>query len=157
VSRSGSTEFHGGLRSFNRNEALNANNFFNNARGRDAQGKEILPRPLYRYITYGYDVGGPVYLPRFGKGGRGVKEIDKLFFFVNQEFYRQLAPNPQRSIRVPTLAERSGDFSNSINQGGGRAFIFDPTKRLPDGRQFPCTVDHTLSNPGGCFVSNNRL
>jgi len=105
VTKSGTTEFHGGAHLFHRHEGLNANSFFNNTNNR--------PRSLYRYNTVGFDIGGPVYLPRF-EGGLGAKKVNNLFFFVNQEFYRQLVPNPLRFIRVPTEKERAGDFSESV-------------------------------------------
>ncbi len=149
VTKSGTTEFHGGAHFFHRHEGLNANNFLNNANG--------LPRPLYRYNTFGFDIGGPFYLPRFGEGGPAVKKINDLFFFVNQEFYRQLVPNLSRGIYVPTPAERDGDFGKSLNQVGGRVFINDPTKRDANGNLLPCDARNTLSNPGGCFVHNGQL
>src|SRR5262245_16726218 len=52
TTRSGTSEYHGSGRYFRRHDSLNANNFFNNARG--------VPRPLYRYNFYGWDLGGPV-------------------------------------------------------------------------------------------------
>jgi hypothetical protein len=151
VTKSGTTEYHGGAHFFHRHEGLNANNFFNNAQGRNAQGKEVLPRPLYRYNTFGYDVGGPFALPRFSEGGSAVKKIENLFFFLNQEFYRQLAPNPQRSIRVPTADERIGNFRNSINQQGNPVFLRDPSKTGA------CTSSNTPANPGACFVHNGQI
>ncbi|MGH9837898.1 MAG: carboxypeptidase regulatory-like domain-containing protein [Blastocatellia bacterium] len=149
VTKSGTTELHGGAHFYHRHEGLNANNFVNNANG--------LPRPLYRYKTFGFDIGGPFYLPRFGEGGAAVKKIENLFFFVNQEFYRQLVPNLPRGINVPTPAERGGDFSKSLNQVGGRVFINDPTKKDANGNPLPCDARNTLPNPGGCFVHNGRL
>ncbi|HKX28949.1 MAG TPA: TonB-dependent receptor [Blastocatellia bacterium] len=99
VTRSGTSEFHGSGRYFRRHDSLNANNFFNNARG--------LPRPLYRFNFYGWDFGGPV-------PGIGTRDNRKLFFFVNQEYYDQLVPQLNSvNIRVPTLAERQGNFSQS--------------------------------------------
>src|SRR5581483_7969794 len=48
VSKSGTKDFHGGGRYFHRHEGLNANNYFRNAQGRNAQGVEIQPRNFYR-------------------------------------------------------------------------------------------------------------
>ncbi len=122
VSKSGTKEFHGGGRYFHRHEGLNSNNYFRNAQGLNAQGVEIQPRNLYRYNNVGYDVGGPVYLPFIGFN----KEKNKLFFYWNQEWYEQLAPVGARNIRVPTAAERMGDFSQTTDGAGARIFIKDP-------------------------------
>jgi len=126
VSKSGTREFHGGGRYFHRNEGLNANNYFRNAQQVDAfrnNGKSA--RPFYRYANVGYDIGGPVYLPFLGFN----KEKNKLFFYWNQEWYEQLVPEGVRNIRVPTAAERNGDFSQTtdgVGATGAKIFIRDP-------------------------------
>ena len=120
VTQSGGKDFHGSARLFHRHEGLNANNYFRNAEGRNSNGEEIQPRPLYRYNYTGYDIGGPVPL------GAWNRNRDKLFFFWNQEFYRQLEPAFARNIRVPTEAERRGDFSETVDGNGNKIFIRDP-------------------------------
>src|SRR5215475_7111162 len=122
VSKSGTREFHGGGRYFHRNEGLNANNYFRNAAQTEAfrnDGKSA--RPLYRYTNVGYDIGGPVYLPFLGFN----KEKNKLFFYWNQEWYQQFVPEGERRIRVPTQAERNGDFSQTKDNVGNQIFIRD--------------------------------
>jgi hypothetical protein len=111
TTRSGTNEYHGGGRYFRRHDSLNADSFFNNA--------NRLPRPIYRYNFYGYDFSGPV--PFIGE-----KDRRKLFFFFSQEYYRQVVPEAARNIRVPTEAERSGDFSQTTDGAGNRIFIKDP-------------------------------
>ncbi len=151
VTKSGTTEFHGGLRYYHRHEGLNANGFFNNAAGRFGDddgikpgdkcfgagpcfGQERLPRPINRYRSFGYELGGPVYVPHFSKG---VKRLDNLFFYVNQEFYRQRVPNVPRTLRVPTVEEREGKFGSTIIpknqffQGGRLLNLFPLPNRVP--------------------------
>jgi len=53
--KSGGRDFHGLASYFKRNEVLNANDFFNNRLGR--------LRPRYRFDTWNYQIGGPVYIP----------------------------------------------------------------------------------------------
>jgi hypothetical protein len=77
ITRGGSKQFHGSTGFYLRNEAFNANSFFNN--------KQNLERPSYRYNIFSYTVSGPVILPNFNK------DRSKLFFFFSQEFQRQLA------------------------------------------------------------------
>lgn len=145
VTKSGTRDFHGTGRYFRRHDSLNANNYFNNARR--------VPRNLYRYDYGGFDIGGPVYLPKpvFGPLGGWNQGKDKLFFFFSQEFYEQLIPEAARNIRVPTLAERSGDFSATTDGPGNRIFLRDP---LMTGT---CNATNTPQNPGACFVYQGRL
>lgn len=144
TTKSGTNEFHGTGRYFRRHDSLNANNFFNNARG--------VARPLYRYNYYGFDIGGPVYLPRFGEGGSALfNGKNKLYFFFNQEYYRQLIPSSLRTLRVPTERERNGDFSQTTDGNGTRIAIRDSTK------PGTCTNANTDANPGACFTFNGRV
>src|SRR5262249_13087567 len=111
-------------RYFRRHDSLNANTFFNNARG----GQGTFSRPLYRFNFYGWDFGGPVIAPRFGEGGKPFwNGKEKLFFFVNQDYYSQLVPQLSSvNIRVPTALERAGDFSQSVDGSGNKIYIKDP-------------------------------
>ncbi|MEO7652675.1 MAG: carboxypeptidase-like regulatory domain-containing protein, partial [Bryobacteraceae bacterium] len=74
ITKSGTRELHGLFSYFKRHEQFNANSFFNNRLG--------LAKPRYRYNTWNYNVGGPIYIP-----GKFNKNRDKLFFFWSQEFW----------------------------------------------------------------------
>jgi Carboxypeptidase regulatory-like domain/TonB-dependent Receptor Plug Domain len=152
VTKGGTNEFHGGGRYFHRHEGLNANNYFRNAQGRNAQGVEIQPRNLYRYNYVGYDIGGPIWIPGVGFN----KDKDKLFFYWNQEFYRQLIPQGARNIRVPSALERSGDFSQTVDGNGARIFIRDPQKTgaCNAGDQTACFPDNKI--PQNRWYSNGQ-
>jgi hypothetical protein len=157
VSKSGTSEFHGGARYFHRHEGLNANNYFRNAQGRDPQGVEVQPRNLYRYNNVGYDIGGPIYLPEkiFGPIGGFNKDKDKLFFYWNQEWYEQLAPEGARNIRVPTLAERNGDFSQTVDGNGNPITVINPDTRQPyPGNIIPANDINRLRFPSGQAILN---
>ena len=123
TTKGGSNEFHANARWFHRHEGLNANNFFNNMRGRQADGSEVSPRALYRYNYAGYQVSGPVLLP----GTNFNRNKDKLFFFFGQEYYRQLIPGGITNVRVPTPAELGGDFSQTLDGFGAPVVVRDPT------------------------------
>ena len=57
---------------------------------------------------------------------------NKLFFFISQEYYSQLVPQASSvNILVPTAAERTGDFSHSVDGSGRPITIVDPTTGLP--------------------------
>jgi hypothetical protein len=110
TTRGGTNEFHGGGRYFRRHDSLNADSYFNDLRGGSAAG---FSRPLYRYNYYGWDFGGPVWIPKVFNGR------NKVFFFISQEYYSQLVPQASSvNILVPTIAERGGDFSHSVDGAG---------------------------------------
>src|SRR5215470_14096797 len=120
VSKSGTSQFHGAGYYFHRHEQFNSNSFLNNA---VARVNDIQPnqRNFYRYNQQGYNIGGPVLLPK-----KALK--DKLFFFFSQEWQEQLVPQNARQSRVPTAAEVAGDFSKSRDGNGAQIFIRDPLK-----------------------------
>lgn len=101
VSKSGSRQFHGSGAYYKRHEQWNANNFFNNRLGRDI--------PIYRYNTWNYTIGGPVFIP-----GKLNRNRDKLFFFWSQEGWPLKTSDPVAQRTVPTELEREGDFSRSF-------------------------------------------
>jgi hypothetical protein len=118
VSKSGGRDFHGMGSYFKRHEQFNANNFFNNRLGRD--------KPLYRYNTWTYNIGGPVYIP-----GKFNRDREKLFFFWNQEFWPQKTTNALQNSTVPSELERAGDFSKSVDVNGALIPVVDPLSRVP--------------------------
>jgi hypothetical protein len=123
VSKSGSRNFHGSAAYYFRNEALNANNFFNNYND--------VARPYYRYNTINGTIGGPVFGPGPMKSLR-----DKLFFFFSEDYEPDKAPEGISYTTVPTQLERQGDFSQSVNSSGQPYTVIDPTT----GQPFPGNV-----------------
>src|SRR5215213_1759072 len=124
VSKGGGSEYHGSGYYYIRNEALNANNFFNNKAG--------LPRPLYRHNIWGFNFGGPLPLPRFGENEH-VFLRNKAFFFFSYEKPRQISPTDPVSVTVPTALERMGNFSQSRTPSGqttAPVTILDPLTGL---------------------------
>ncbi len=118
ITRGGTRDFHGTGYWFHRNEGLNADSWRNNAQG--------IPRNKYRYNYQGYNIGGPVYIP-----GHFNKDKQKLFFFFGQEWQRQLVPNGQRNVTVPTALERMGDFSQTHDGSGVPVIIMNPSTGKP--------------------------
>jgi hypothetical protein len=102
--KSGTNAFHGDAYEFLRNDALNANTYFNNLSG--------VARPPLRYNDFGFTLGGPVMIPHHYNGK------DKTFFFFSQEF-RRVVQYASVTGYAPTLAERAGNFTNSYVQSGG--------------------------------------
>jgi len=124
VSKSGARDFHGSGFWFHRNEGMNANTFTNNVAG--------IPRPIYRYTTAGWNLGGPFYIT-----GKLNRNRDKVFFFAQQEWNHSLSPAALKQITVPAAAERNGDFSASHNAAGVIQTIKDPAN---NGAPFPGNI-----------------
>jgi Carboxypeptidase regulatory-like domain/TonB-dependent Receptor Plug Domain len=109
VTKSGGTDYRGNLYYYGRHEALNANDFFLNRQG--------VPKPRYRFNTYGANLGGPV------PGAR-----KKLFFFYSVEAPLVNRPGQLRNWTMPTDAEMRGDFSQTLDAQGRTIFIRDPLR-----------------------------
>jgi hypothetical protein len=123
ITKSGTRDFHGSIFWNRRHEDMNANTFFNN--------RQKIQRPIYRYFVGGYSIGGPVYIPHLLNQSK-----QRLFFFMSQEWTRIAQPTTTSMATLPTLAERSGDFSQSVNSLGAQIAIKDPST----GAQFPGNI-----------------
>jgi hypothetical protein len=104
--RSGGAELRGTLFEYLRNDALDARSFFVNANPNGVKEK-------LRFNQFGGNLGGPVYLPRFGEGGKAFSKSDNLFFFFNLEALR-VSQSRQQPSTVPTVKMRDGDFSELL-------------------------------------------
>lgn len=103
--KSGSNDFHGSAFEFLRNDALDANNWFNN---RAVPRRE---KPDFSQHQFGATLGGPI-----------IK--DKTFFFADYQGMRITQGQTYLST-VPSAAMRQGDFSE-INRP-----IYDPLTGQP--------------------------
>jgi len=115
--KSGSNQVHGSAFDFLRNDALDANNFFNNRVG-------AKKAPL-RYNQFGFSLGGPLYAPKLYSGR------DRTFFFVNYEAIRQCDGRSYVGA-VPMLKQREGDFSETFTSSGQLIQVYDPFSTRPD-------------------------
>jgi hypothetical protein len=111
TTRGGTNQLHGTSYLYKRWSALDANSWTNNSRG--------LRKPPTNYYQFGYLVGGPVYLPKIYNGR------NRTFFSTTLEKDRDSVELTRRA-RVPTVLERQGDFSQTINRRGGSFTLFDP-------------------------------
>jgi len=119
VTRSGSNAFHGSAFEYHRNDELDANEFFLNSRS--------APKSRLRYNDFGWSLGGPILK-------------SKLFFFAGEEwrYIRRFTTPTER--RIPTSAQRAGDFSAIPNltlrdpADNNQPF---PNNRIPNDRITP--------------------
>ena len=114
--KSGTNSLRGSAFEFHRNDAFDANNFFNNRAGRG--------KPEFKQNQFGGTIGGPVFK-------------DKTFFFGDYQGHRESLGHVFLST-VPSMAMRAGNFSELNRE------IYDPTtglpfpgKVIPDGRIDP--------------------
>jgi carboxypeptidase family protein/TonB-dependent receptor-like protein len=115
VTKGGNKDFHGSLYEFLRNDALSANNFFNNRLGSNADGSPRGDVPTLRYNNFGGTFSGPVVLPKKIFGPFAYNETrEKTFFFFSEEVRRIKRGATDASATVPGLANRSGDFSANL-------------------------------------------
>ena len=128
VTKSGTMQFHGGVWEFNRNNILQARNFFDrDSRSFPCDKTSVGPTrkacaPQYNQNQFGGNLGGP--LPG-----------NKTFFFVNvEEFFQRRGGATVTQVLTPQ--QRNGDFSRNLLAATtspdalGRTFqrgqIFDP-------------------------------
>jgi hypothetical protein len=106
VTRSGGNEYHGNARFFYRPTFLSAARFFdqNSPSDRPTRGTDDFRRRFERK-EFGGNVGGPFAIPRVYNGSQ------RTFFFVDYERRAQLIGDTRDITGIPTMAERTGDFS----------------------------------------------
>ena len=132
VFKSGARDFHAGAWEFLRNEDLDANTFFRNKSGQ--------PNPVNRMNVYGFNIGGPVFIPKLYN-----KERQKTFFFYNME-WRKLVQGGALNTTVPLTSQYGGDL--------GSTAIHVPNANQLSAAQIARFAAVGLS-PGAAFPNNN--
>jgi hypothetical protein len=94
ITKSGTSQLHGAVYEFNRNDVFNARSFFD------------VDRPPYKKNDFGYTLSGPFSLPGIYNPGK-----DKTFFFWSEEWRKEENPDTF-NVQVPSLQERQGNFSD---------------------------------------------
>ena len=96
VTQRGQDALHGSVFWFQRTSFLNANTYFNNATG--------IPRPFQLQNRIGYNVGGPIYVPKIYNGKH------KTWFFNAFEAFREPVSRARPRL-VLSDAARLGNFT----------------------------------------------
>jgi hypothetical protein len=106
VTKSGTNNFHGTFYGGVRNRYLNAIDTIKKQAGKTrnrADGDLFMDRS--DFFRGGYNLGGPVFFPRFGEGGRRLWKLrDKLFFFTSYERLQTGSAAGAGGIIAPTAA-----------------------------------------------------
>src|SRR5579871_1920464 len=124
TTKAGTNDLHGSLYDLFVNTDLNARDFFQTQ------------RQIYHQNEGGFTLGGPVYIPKLYKGR------NKTFFFFGDDMFYSVGAQQGNLLTIPTLAMRSGDFSNYLNAAGQVIPIFDPNSTNASGvrTQYPGNI-----------------
>jgi len=146
VTKSGTNQFHGSVFDYWRNDALNANNYFNLDNPDPTQNS---PRPVLKRNQFGATLGGPI-----------VK--DRIFFFFGYQGQRQNSITVGSVLPVYTPAELMGDFSQA--NGGSpdpnvAAFLVNhPYFQSNSALAAQAIIDPTKIDPvSQAYISNNLI
>jgi hypothetical protein len=115
--KNGTSQFHGGVYFYLRNEDFNANTFFNN--------RNSVVRPKSRFQNPGFTFGGPVLLPKvpFNRGRNKM-----YFFYAEDQVYNKTQGS--NNFTMPTDLEKAGNFSQTVTTQGVLIPVKDPTTGL---------------------------
>lgn len=139
VLKSGANAFHATGWEFLRNKVLDANAYQNNAVG--------AVRPAHTLHQYGFQLEGPVYLPKLLKKDGAVK----LFYVGSFENYREDWPQFLRNS-YPEPEMRNGDFSKLKAANGAAVTIYDPVGATLDASGNPVRQPFA-----GNIIPQNRI
>ena len=120
VTRSGENLYHGSAYNYFRNDALDANDYFNNL-------NNIKKQPL-RYNNFGGTFSGPVRFPKKVFGPLGYDGRDHTFFFFSYEGQRFLLPQGAVVTVVPSVTARR----NAPNEIASQILNAFPVPNGPD-------------------------
>ncbi|HPT25757.1 MAG TPA: carboxypeptidase-like regulatory domain-containing protein [Bryobacteraceae bacterium] len=116
TTKSGTNNLHGELFEFFKNDKLNAADWIANKEG---EGRSPM-----RNNTFGFEVDGPVWIPKLLDGR------NKAFFMLSLESLREHIASGQLRT-MPLAAYKTGDFSSLTNGDGKPISLYDPlTTRL---------------------------
>ena len=146
VTKGGSNDFHGGAFLQIINNWTDSNTWFNNFNG--------TPKPILRQHYDGFDIGGPVYAPKFGEGGPAYwSGKDTAFFFFSYERFVQ-NDSRSRNRTVLTQTARNGIFRYST-PGGVQTVNLLAQPQVPFSALNPVMTAHLAqiplpNNDSGC-------
>jgi hypothetical protein len=108
ATKSGTREYHGDAFEYVRNDVFDAQPFFINRNCIDScnnNGTGSSPTTPLKWNDWGYTFGGPLYIPNHYNTDKS-----KTFFFWSED-WRRYRQGQVISAGVPSLLERTGDFS----------------------------------------------
>jgi len=137
ATKPGTDQLHGSTYDYIRNSYTDANSF--NADGTTP----VTPKQHFQRNQFGFTLGGPAAFPPHFRDSK-----HKTFFFVTYEGLRQSTAT-NAFYTVPSLLERNGDFSQSVNSDGKQVILYDPSSsKLQSAGSVnpPCTTSPVAAN-----------
>ena len=153
ISKTGTNALHGTVFWFGRNDAFDANTYFNNARSTPTNP---IKKNKLRQNQYGFVAGGPVWIPKIYDGR------NKSFWLANFEGFKQTRGQTDLLI-VPTPDQLAGRFTSIITDPTtGQPFAnntipanrFSRLARLAVAKFFPTP---NFTGAGGNWIRNRNL
>jgi outer membrane receptor protein involved in Fe transport len=136
VTKSGGSEFHGSVFYFLRDRKLNASEV-------SPSNTSIKSKPPFNRKQWGGSIGGPLYWPKFGEGGKGYHDNHRTYFFFALE--RQ-----NEATTIPVASDAYAELLLAQPLGA------QPAKVLPtpykDWR-VNARIDHTINANHNVFAS----
>src|SRR5437016_6082336 len=151
VTKGGTNDYHGGAFLQIINNWTDANTWFNQS--------IKAAKPILRQHYDGFDIGGPMYFPRFGEGGRSVYSgKDKAFFFFSYERFVQ-SDSRSRNRTVLTQSALNGSYTYKDSGGVTRTVNLLTQASVPFHALNPVMTAHLaqipLPNNSTCSDSDN--
>jgi hypothetical protein len=143
VTKSGTNSLRGSAYGLFTNSDWNSRSWANQKNG--------TAQPYSYSSIYGYTIGGPVVIPKVYNGR------NKLFFFYAHQFQPStIIGGSDVHLRVPTAAERAGDYSQTLDNNGK---LIAPIIDNQTGKPFPNSVIPTsrLYAPGVAVLKQYPL
>jgi Carboxypeptidase regulatory-like domain len=136
VTKSGSNDFHGSIFYFLRDRKLNASEV-------SPSNTSLKSKPPFNRKQWGGSVGGPLYLPRFGEGGKSHYDNHRTYFFFALE----------RQIEATSIPVDSVAFSELqlVRFLGAQPAAVLPTPYRDT--RLNARIDHTFNNKHSAFFS----
>ncbi len=146
VTKGGTTKFHGEAYEVIRNAVFDANSW---SRNDSPLARQNANPPKQNYNDFGFDLGGPVFIPNKFNSDRS-----KLFFFVAEEWVRRRYDDDVTGT-VPTADMRNGNLSILLNP---KNIFFGKTRTATDpttGSPYPGNIIPTsgISAQGAAILN----
>lgn len=135
VTKSGTNSLHGSAYEYFRNDFLDAAGY-----QADQTGAKIAK---YRYNDFGFSLGGPVYIPKVYNGK------DKTFFFISENWLKEITYSSATNAIVPTAEERAGNYTNEWYQNSSGTWVQGPVN--------VCTAYSTTATTNTCTATGTQI
>src|SRR5580658_7145336 len=141
VTKGGGSSFHGAAYEYFRNSDMNANTW---SRNQSVSTDFASP---FRYNQFGFNVGGPVYIP-----GKFDRDKNKWFFYFGEEWarYRNVQTRTQE---VPTPLMHQGNFSELL----GSNIFYSKPETIYDPKTCPSVGAASCTPFPGNIIPTSRL